>query len=248
MVEQLPIPQTSNTPCEKVPLLRIHPFIMKHIFFFLAATLNLSSNVLSFVPVADRSSRMVSFSTASNEIHPAVEGWAGKYAGDIADTTGGPEILHTEFTVQKASYSDLTRLKVLLWPTWTTKGNPKWAVGNQNAGKVMPYGELSYVVSGSLEVIPEDTGVPVIVKPGDFVTFPEGFTASWRVLEEITWHYYLYWTRRRGLLRWNWITKASKTETEKLIAKWTKTSPLASYEIGDGKSLPTERINWNQAF
>lgn len=52
--------------------------------------------------------------------------------------------------------------------------------------------ELSYLITGTLEIIPQDTGVPVIVKPGDFVTFPEGFVSDWTVLEELTWHYYLY--------------------------------------------------------
>ena len=58
--------------------------------------------------------------------------------------------------------------------------------------KVMPYGELSYLISGKLEIVPKETGVPVIVSPGDFVTFPEGFESDWTVLEELTWHYYLY--------------------------------------------------------
>ena len=56
----------------------------------------------------------------------------------------------------------------------------------------MPYGELSYVIEGQLEIIPKDTGVPEIVNEGDFVTFPKGFVASWKVLKELTWHYYLY--------------------------------------------------------
>ena len=58
--------------------------------------------------------------------------------------------------------------------------------------KEMPYGELCYLISGSLEIVPKDTGVPVLVSPGDFVTFPEGFVSDWTVLEELTWHYYLY--------------------------------------------------------
>ena len=56
----------------------------------------------------------------------------------------------------------------------------------------MPYGELSYVIKGSLEITPVSTGEAVIVKEGDFVTFPKGFIASWKVLEQPTWHYYLY--------------------------------------------------------
>ena len=52
--------------------------------------------------------------------------------------------------------------------------------------------ELSYLITGKLEIVPQETGVPVIVSPGDFVTFPEGFVSDWTVLEELTWHYYLY--------------------------------------------------------
>jgi uncharacterized cupin superfamily protein len=55
----------------------------------------------------------------------------------------------------------------------------------------MPYNELSYVLSGKLEIIPP-SGTPVLVQAGDFVTFPEGFKSTWTVLEELTWHYYLY--------------------------------------------------------
>ncbi|MGB1605685.1 MAG: cupin domain-containing protein [Promethearchaeia archaeon] len=77
------------------------------------------------------------------------------------------------------------------WPTWTTAGNPKWLVGKTNEDKEMPYGELSYVISGKLEIIPP-SGERVIVQAGDFVTFPQGFVSTWTVLEELTWHYYLY--------------------------------------------------------
>ena len=56
----------------------------------------------------------------------------------------------------------------------------------------MPYGELSYLISGQLEIVPKDTGVPVLVNPGDFVTFPEGFVSDWTVRKELNWHYFLY--------------------------------------------------------
>ena len=86
----------------------------------------------------------------------------------------------------------MKELDVENWPTWTTSDKEKWAVGNQNADKVMPYGELSYMISGKLEIIPQSTGEAVYIEAGDFVTFPEGFTSSWKVIEEVTWHYYLY--------------------------------------------------------
>mmetsp|Transcript_38883 Transcript_38883/g.116920 ORF Transcript_38883/g.116920 Transcript_38883/m.116920 type:complete len:191 (-) Transcript_38883:660-1232(-) len=131
---------------------------------------------------------------SSADIHPAVAGWPDKYAGALEEggNAGGPQVLHQEFTVEKASEESLKRLDVANWPTWSTAGNPKWVVGKQNLNKVMPYGELSYVISGKLEIIPKCSEDAKIVEAGDFVTFPEGFTASWEVREELTWHYYLY--------------------------------------------------------
>ena len=85
----------------------------------------------------------------------------------------------------------MSQLDVANWPTWTTAGNPKWAVGKTNEDKVMPYNELSYVISGKLAIIPP-SGEKVIVQAGDFVTFPEGFKSTWTCTEELTWHYYLY--------------------------------------------------------
>lgn len=125
-----------------------------------------------------------------SEIHPAVAGWPDKYSG----TSGGPgpRILHETFAVQKADYDLLVSMDVANWPTWTTKGNDRWLEHVTRKDKVMPYGELSYLISGKLEIVPKDTGVPVVVNPGDFVTFPEGFVSDWTVLEELEWHYYLY--------------------------------------------------------
>lgn len=139
-------------------------------------------------PPAVTSSRHASPRLAAD--HPAVLGWPDKYSGTAGGT--GPRILHSEFTVEKADYSQLMELDVLNWPTWTTKGNERWVEDVTRKDKEMPYGELSYLLSGKLEIIPKDTGVPVIVNPGDFVTFPEGFVSDWTVLKELNWHYYLY--------------------------------------------------------
>ncbi len=140
------------------------------------------------------------------EEHPAVLGWPQKYAEATSSVGGssdnnrsdsnkddvGPRILSTKFQIQKATPSQLQQLDVPHWPTWSTSDKPKWQVDNQVQDKEMPYGELSYVIEGQLEVIPKETGVPEIVNEGDFVTFPKGFVASWKVLKELTWHYYLY--------------------------------------------------------
>lgn len=151
------------------------------------------------VTLTKRRTILQSSGTDQVEVHPAVAGWPDKYAGSSSskDDSVGPRVLHDTFTVEKAKPSQLQELDVTNWPTWSTANNPKWVVGNQNRDKIMPYGELSYVLSGKLEIIiPSDAngddGDPVLVEEGDFVTFPEGFQSHWKVLEELTWHYYLY--------------------------------------------------------
>lgn len=138
-----------------------------------------------------RISLPMSSSPVEEEIHPAVLGWPEKY-GMPQTNDVGPQILSEVFSVQKATPESLQRLDVKHWPIWTTADKEKWRVGNQNADKVMPYGELSFMITGRLEIIPQETGQAVVVEPGDFVTFPKDFVASWKVLEEVTWHYYLY--------------------------------------------------------
>jgi len=138
------------------------------------------------------STSLCSSPAENDEIHPAVAGWPDKYCSNEEECGVGPQILNTEFAVDKGTDELVEDLDALNWPTWTTADKEKWAVGNQNTDKVMPYGELSYVLSGKLEIIPAGQEEAVIVGPGDFVTFPEGFKASWRVLEELTWHYFLY--------------------------------------------------------
>ena len=132
------------------------------------------------------------------DYHPAVEGWGEKYIANGGNTEQtessdeGPRIIATEFEVHAATQSELHDLDVKHWPTWTTSDKEKWNVGNLVKDKEMPYGELSYVIQGKLEIVPKSTGKAVIISEGDFVTFPKGFIASWKVLEELTWHYYLY--------------------------------------------------------
>ena len=119
-------------------------------------------------------------------------GWPEKYKeATTSPVKGTPRALHDTFTVLTSVDKDvLNDLDVQNWPTWTTGDKPKWQEGIQNADKIMPYGELSYVISGKLEIVVDDE--TFIIKEGDMVTFPEGFQSSWRVLEELTWHYYLY--------------------------------------------------------
>lgn len=154
---------------------------------FLAVLPSVAAICASSAPVPPLIRRHFPPLLATAALHPAVEGWPEKYSG-----TNNIAPLHTEFAVQTADYSLLMELDVSNWPTWTTAGNDRWLENVTRKDKEMPYGELSYLVSGKLEIIPKDTGVAVIVNPGDFVTFPEGFVSDWTVLEELTWHYYLY--------------------------------------------------------
>ena len=148
--------------------------------------------------------------------HPAVVSWPDKYkeCGGLFEYTHpdtkaatttptatlspqltGPRPLHSDFVVIRASPKALEDLDVEHWPVWTTGDKPKWAVGNRVSDKIMPYGELSFVLQGSLEIQPT-TGnkdePSVLIEPGHLVTFPPGFQASWTVKEELTWKYYLY--------------------------------------------------------
>ena len=123
--------------------------------------------------------------------HPAVAGWPDKYSGAAGGP--GPRILHDEFAVFPRPQLNLViELDVPNWPTWTTAGNDRWLENDTRKDKEMPYGELCYLVAGQLEIVPKDTGIPVLVDPGDFVTFPEGFVSDWTVKKELTWHYFLY--------------------------------------------------------
>ena len=78
------------------------------------------------------------------------------------------------------------------WPTWSTEGSTKYVVGKTSPDKVYDTNELSYIISGSMEITPKATGVPVLVEAGDFVTFPNNFACTWFVKEIITKNYYCY--------------------------------------------------------
>ena len=58
--------------------------------------------------------------------------------------------------------------------------------------KVYDTNELSYIIKGKMEIIPQATGQPILVQAGDFVTFPDGFACYWYVIEPVVKHWYLY--------------------------------------------------------
>ena len=89
------------------------------------------------------------------------------------------------FKVEKATEEQIAQMKVMSWPTWSTAGSTKYKVGIVGPLKVYDTNELSYIISGKMEIIPEETGAPVLVEAGDFVTFPDEFPCRWHVLEEI---------------------------------------------------------------
>jgi uncharacterized cupin superfamily protein len=110
----------------------------------------------------------------------------------------GPRELHKQFSVEKATPEVLDELDVLNWPTWGTQGSAKYKTGVKSPLKVYDTNELSYITSGSMEITPADaktgaeTGPPVLVSPGDFVTFPDGFACYWFVKQAVTKHWFLY--------------------------------------------------------
>lgn len=101
----------------------------------------------------------------------------------------GPRPLHwdgfkSQFTVEKATEAQLRDLGVKSWPTWSTQGSAKYKTGVKSPLKVYDENELSYIISGKMEITPEG-GEPVLVQAGDFVTFPEDFRCFWYVIEEV---------------------------------------------------------------
>lgn len=105
---------------------------------------------------------------------------------------GAPRPLHTKFSVEKATPELLNELGVSNWPTWSTDGSAKYKVGIKSPLKVYDCNELSYIFEGDMDIIPKDTGIPVPVQVGDFVTFPDGFECYWYVKEVINKHWYIY--------------------------------------------------------
>jgi mannose-6-phosphate isomerase-like protein (cupin superfamily) len=109
----------------------------------------------------------------------------------------GPRPIHSDgskstFTVEKATEERMAELAVKSWPTWSTAGSAKYKVGVKSPLKVYDSNELSYIIEGKMEIIPKETGEPVLIQAGDFVTFPEDFECYWYVIEEINKHWYLY--------------------------------------------------------
>ena len=106
-------------------------------------------------------------------------------------TSAGPRPLHKVFTVEKASDALKAELGVTSWPTWQTADSSKYKVGIKSPLKIYDGNELSFIISGRFSVTPEG-GEPVMVEPGDFVTFPDGLRCHWLVHEPVTKHWFIY--------------------------------------------------------
>ena len=93
------------------------------------------------------------------------------------------------FKVEKATEKQLAELGVKSWPTWSTEGSAKYKTGEISALKVYDTNELSYIISGKMEIIPEETGKPVLVQEGGAcclrapVPSPMHHSAQMRALE-----------------------------------------------------------------
>ena len=108
---------------------------------------------------------------------------------------GFPKPIHQEFTVEKASKEKMTDLSVGTWPTWSTQGSDKYVTGKRSPLKCYDCNELSYIISGQVEITPVvegKEGKPVLVQAGDFVTFPDGFECYWYVIETVKKNWFIY--------------------------------------------------------
>jgi hypothetical protein len=98
----------------------------------------------------------------------------GLRAVDAAMNFAKAKPIHTDpsnpmksvFKVEKATEKQLAELGVKSWPTWSTEGSAKYKTGEISALKVYDTNELSYIISGKMEIIPEETGKPVLVQAG----------------------------------------------------------------------------------
>ena len=74
----------------------------------------------------------------------------------------------------------LAELGVKNWPIWTKEPSEfPWHYDEQ---------ERCYFLEGDVVVTPEG-GEPVEVGRGDFVTFPQGLSCTWRVRKDVRKHY-----------------------------------------------------------
>lgn len=76
--------------------------------------------------------------------------------------------------------AQLARLGVRSWPIWSKEASEfPWTYDER---------EMCYLLEGEVEVTPQN-GRPVTIRAGDLVTFPQGMSCSWRILNDVRKHY-----------------------------------------------------------
>ncbi len=69
---------------------------------------------------------------------------------------------------------------VFHWPIWTKEASEfPWKYDDK---------ETCYFLEGDVVVIP-DGGNPVEIGKGDFVTFPQGMSCTWKIRKDVKKHY-----------------------------------------------------------
>lgn len=87
-------------------------------------------------------------------------------AAALSTVSMGKRPIHTsgEFTVEKATPEMMEDLEVKRWPTWSTAGSEKYKVGIKSPLKVYDVNELSYIISGKMEIESKETGEKKLVQ------------------------------------------------------------------------------------
>ena len=84
-----------------------------------------------------------------------------------------------EIKVEQLQNDKLNALDVSSWPTWQSPVCEfDWHYDST---------ELAYILEGRVIVVTSQGEVEI--KKGDYVTFPEGLSCKWKVLEAIKKHY-----------------------------------------------------------
>jgi uncharacterized protein len=84
-----------------------------------------------------------------------------------------------KITVEKPSKATLDKLNVFSWPIWTKEVSKfDWHYDEK---------EVCYILAGSVKVT--GGGDTVLFGAGDLVTFPQGLSCVWEVLEPVRKHY-----------------------------------------------------------
>ncbi len=147
----------------------------------------------------------------SGTLRKVVAGWDGYLAG--AGPGAGAALVPTRIGTAEAAAMSLEPQGVI--PAERTGGAPLayrgrelWRSANGaleagvweiDAGRFAAdfarYGEFIRIVSGEVECIPDDDAAPFVLRPGDWATFPRGWSGEWRMSAPLR-KVYLTWAVR----------------------------------------------------